>query len=321
MDHRIAPCDTVNRFPRRDWLRILALACLGAAAAQPQWALAQEDKRARIFITTNFDNQHALVAYEPESGKWTSVLENCGDRPRVAPDGKTIAFERDNAIWLAAVDGSVEDRRILDLGGSSGGSPPVWSGDGKRLIVSPAVRDEARDHWKFETFRFDADGANKTALDIPDTDGVHDWSRDGEWVVNVSSRNATMGWTLYLMRPSGKDERRLSVGGNPFGVRFSPDSKKLLYDDSGSDAKRGAWIMGVDGKDAHRVFAIEKGRTGSSCWSPDGKRIAVVTYHVDGSNKGQSAGRLEIMDTDGRNRITYPLVDEKTSRADMPDWR
>ncbi len=309
-----------GRFRRRDWMRMMGLAWLVPTAGQ-HWAVARSYGTGCIFVTSNVDNRNGLIAYNPEDGTWTSILEDCDARPRVAPDGKRVAFQRRGAIWIAELGGERREHKILDLNGPTSGSPPVWSGDGKQLILSPAVRDEARNHWRFETFRFDASGLNKVALAVPDTDGVHDWSPDGAWVVTVSSRNATLGWTLYRMRPDGTMERRLTEGGNPFSVRYSPDGKRLLYDDGGSDEKRGVWIMGADGQSPKRIYARAKGTTSSSCWSPDGKRIAVVICEVEGRNRGDAKGRLVILNTDGETRASYPLADEKTSHADMPDWR
>jgi hypothetical protein len=74
--------------------------------------------------------------------------------PRVSPDGKLLAFEREDALWVLGLDPNAErtgeivaqiqkrgqvfalERRIVGLGGSSLGSPPVWSPDGKQIVIS-----------------------------------------------------------------------------------------------------------------------------------------------------------------------------------------
>ena len=56
----------------------------------------------------------------------------------------------------------------------------------------------------------------------------------------------------------------------------------------------------------------------SACWSPDGKRIAVVSFDKpEGAEPPK--GRLVILEVNGDGRTEFPLDDVKT--ADMPDWR
>ena len=65
-----------------------------------------------------------------------------------------------------------------------------------------------------ENWRFNADGSGATKLPIPDTDEVDDWSPDGRWLVTVSDRHPPhgSGYQLYVMRPDGTEQRRLTEG-------------------------------------------------------------------------------------------------------------
>ena len=65
-------------------------------------------------------------------------------------------------------------------------------------------------------------------LAIPTEDGVQDCSSDGRWLLTASSRNARIGWQLYVMRTDGEGGRRITEKGNPFYARFSPDARKVL---------------------------------------------------------------------------------------------
>jgi Tol biopolymer transport system component len=56
----------------------------------------------------------------------------------------------------------------------------------------------------------------------------------------------------------------------------------------------------------------------SACWSPDGKRIAVVAFDKQDGGKPPKA-RLVILEVDGDGRTEFPLDDVKMT--DMPDWR
>ena len=83
-------------------------------------------------------------------------------RPRVSPDGKLVAFERENALWVRGLDPNAEPRKVIELGGETFGSPPVWSPDGKQLMISSAVED----HWA-TTLRVNIDGTGREELAVP----------------------------------------------------------------------------------------------------------------------------------------------------------
>ena len=190
----------------------------------------------------------------------------------------------------------------------------MWSAHGKQMIVSVSRRDESRKAWAHETFRINADGSGRQPLKVPDLDGVQDGSPDCAWIVTTSSRNAKIGWQLYVMRPDSNDQRQVTEGGNPFYVRFSPDSRRLLYADGPAQQRLGIWVVDLDGKIRRRIFPTEKG-TASACGSPDGQRIAVA---ISGS-KPEEHERLEIVNLDGTHRTLLALPSQEIPA--MPDWR
>ncbi len=132
--------------------------------------------------------------------------------------------------------------------------------------------------------------------------------------MTTSSRNAKIGWQLYVMHPDGTDQRQVTEGGNPFYTRFSPDGRRLLYSDGPQKDRLGIWVVGVDGKNRRRILPAGKGKT-SACWSPDGRRIAVA---ISGTTPDEH-GRLEIVELDGAHRTLLTLPGQEI--ADMPDWR
>jgi sugar lactone lactonase YvrE len=287
----------------------------------------------RIYTTASLATDDAgrpissVVAVDPESGEVTKVCDDSPGRFRVSPDGRTLAYvwgesglnlpppERmRQSLWTREVAGGAGPHRVIRLDEAKGGELPVWSLASKQLIVSVSTRDESRQQWVFDTFRINADGSGREPLKIPTQDGVQDWSPDGAWVVTTSSRNARIGWQLYVMHLDGTNQRQITEGGNPFYARFAPDGRRLLYSDGPAQERRGIWVVDFDGKNRRRILPTTKA-TASACWSPDGRRLAVA---ISGSGPDEHA-RLEIVDLDGSHRTLLTLPGREI--ADMPDWR
>ena len=302
----------------------IGLAGTGALLSAPRLdgAGPGDPPKGTIYTTANAGAQLAgggvvasLITIDPATANWAPVFDDCQIRPRVSPDGKSVAFLRGNTVWVRRLAGDEEAKRVLDLDGPSSGSPPVWSPDGKQIVISAGAVAPGGP-WVFKTVRVNADGSGRAELKLPTEDTVHDWSADGQWLLTPSSRNAKIGWQLYVQHPDGTGVRQVTEGGNPFYARFSPDGRRLLYTDGAAENRRGIWVVGVDGKDRRRVVATGKDDQVSACWSPDGTRIAVATRKTEG---GQSSAQVDVMDLDGGNRVTIPLPDG--SDPDMPDWR
>jgi RNA polymerase sigma factor (sigma-70 family) len=268
----------------------------------------------------------SVVTVDPDTGDVTKVVERPINRFRISPDRRNVAYvsidtsaslpsERfQESLWIAGFSDGSKPKQVIPLAGTGHGGLPVWSPDGKRLILSLSTRDETRKQWVFETIQVNSDGTGRQSLKIPSEDGVQDWSSDGRWVVTTSSRNAKIGWQLYVMTPDGTNPRQVTEGGNPFYARFSPDGRRLLYSDGPSPDRRGIWVVDLDGTHRQRVLPTGSG-TASACWSPDGQRIAVA---IQGSSPTEF-GRLEIVNPDGTHRTLLTMPSREI--ADMPDWR
>jgi Tol biopolymer transport system component len=322
--HADRPARTVRR--RCLGLAIAGLGALAVPAARggdgPE---APRAPKGRIFATANLgarlegvDEAGSVVAIDPATGERTTVLDGCGTRPRVSPDGRTIAFTRSGAVWTRSVAGGDEPKRLLDLEGTPAGSPPVWSPVGTKIIVSLGRIEKDNGPWVHKTVRVNADGSGLVELKVPREDTVQDWSSDGEWLLTASSRNARIGWQLYVMHPDGTGVRQITEGGNPFYARFSPDGRRVLYADGTTEERRGIWVVERDGNGRRKVCSTGKAQV-SACWSPDGARLAVAFRHFNVPGVQGEKDLLEVMDLDGKQEGLFDLPDG--SGTDMPDWR
>lgn len=276
---------------------------------------------------------NAIIAIDPGTGDWQLIVENALD-PRLSPDRRTLAFQRfKDGLWKCESDGQFPFKIANQLG------RPMWSPDGKQLVVTEGriIKKDSNEPstapvWHDETWRLDTDGRNAVKLPIPDTDGVADWSPDGQWFVATSDRHPPYGhgYQLYLMRTDGTQQRRLTQGGLNVYARFSPDGKKVLYLHQTRAEGNSIWTVDVDGENA-RQLVREEGLASpdGAFWSPDGKQIAVILFDWELDEKGEkmlaSADhhfRIEIMDADGTNRRQLPLGKAKFVHINsLGDWR
>jgi hypothetical protein len=309
---------------------VLRLSRPTSVPAEPVRARAEGRIYTRASLSTNDAGMpvFSTVAVNPRSGEVVKVMDDAPGRVRIAPDGHSLAYvwgdssasspiERlRQSLWTLSLDGGARPKQVESLGGQASGALPVWSHDSKRIILSVGNYDESRKQWVFQTTRTNADGTGKEILKIPSQDCVLDWSADGEWVVTASSRNAKIGWQLYIMRPDGSAQRQITEGGNPFYPRLSPESRRLLYSDGTTrlPERQGIWIVDLDGQNRRRVFPTGEG-IASACWSPDGQQIAAA---ISGANP-QDHGRLEIVNLDGSHHTILTMPGREIS--DMPDWR
>jgi WD40 repeat protein len=243
-------------------------------------------------------------------------------RGKTGNDGHDI----DNAgVWTLDAEGKGEKRRVSDFGGVT-----CWSSDSKQIIVAKWLSKPSDDESRSENWRFNADGTGATKLPIPETEEVDDWSPDGQWLVTVSDRHPPhgRGYQLYLMRPDGTDQRRLTEG-NGLNVypRFSPDSRRIAYLHS-QRGQNSLWVVNIDGSGRRRLLEEENDTTPDHlCWSPDGKSLAYTLRVWQRDDKGKkfiggaedARALIAIMDNEGKNSRTLNLP--SASWLSAPDWR
>jgi Tol biopolymer transport system component len=291
-----------------------------------------------------------IFAVDPETGSCETIIKDGGGF-RISPDGKSLAFEKGaslSEIWtydlathatarilddgkdlFPPTDGQAANRKL-----SSG--RPIWSPDGRQVVAS-ACRwsEDPKKPNQHVARRVNRDGSGLTKLPIPETDEVDDWSPDGKWFATVSDRDPSphVGYQICRMRPDGTEQLQLTKGARNCYPRFSPDGRRIVYHRDYWMSHRYEFelhVMDVDGTNDHVVLRNEElANFESACWSPDGRRLAVVWYTEILGKDGvksrwlgeKSKHRIEIMDADGMNRRVVKFSDAIPHYICCLDWR
>ena len=189
------------------------------------------------------------------------------DDPRIAPDGRSAAYvswrlDREAndyaaAIWLLALDGSGELRRLTR--GQKQDVGPRWSPDGASLAFVSNRDTEAK-----QLYVLPAAGGEPLRLTELDEDvGEVVWSPDGTRLA-FSSRVRDKAY-------EEKDDRKRGPR------RFERLQYKL--DDEGwiGDRRRHLFVVAADGSEEPKQLTDGDFEDAAPSWSPDGRRIAFVS--------------------------------------------
>ena len=187
----------------------------------------------------------AIFAVNPETGQSERVVEKAS-QPQVSADGRTIVY-----VTVEGINGRMPDgtSRLIQPGRERG--VPVLSSDGKEIVYS--FRSRSNDVRSVETWRALV-GGEPQKLSIPETDGVLDWSQDGQWFLTQRRTGGDLP-QLFLMRADGMQQRRLDDGTTLFTrARFSPDGNRIVYMHQKEGNHNALWVMDRDGGNRVQEF-------------------------------------------------------------------
>jgi Tol biopolymer transport system component len=132
------------------------------------------------------------------------LLPGCGSSPKPRA---LIVYEAQvgEATNVYTIDPQSGASRQITAGTSFDGNP-AWSPDRKRILFSSRRDGQSRN----DLYTMDADGSNVSRL--TDTPDAGEWSakfsQDGSQIAYV--REASDGWSVWLMRADGSERRRLA---------------------------------------------------------------------------------------------------------------
>jgi len=157
--------------------------------------------------------------------------------------GDLITFTSGSRIWLMDSDGSdarsiTDPPRVGEWGNAVlpfGDYDPRISPDGTQVVFSRLV-DDSSVHGNYDLFLVDIDGTDLIQLtETGYTQGVTDWSHDGERLIYIlAAIDGTGLYDIYMMNADGTANHNATPDYYPdtlvihFAV-FSPDDTKIYF--------------------------------------------------------------------------------------------
>jgi dipeptidyl aminopeptidase/acylaminoacyl peptidase len=312
---------------KRLLLIVIALLTVSAAVAETRRAFTLEDVyRSTSVSDLSVSPDGGRVAFSVATsnlarGKRTtriSIMDRDGrnlhtltqgtsdSAPRFSPDGKSLAFVRENNLYLLPLSGG-EPKQLTEI--STGVSDPVWSPDGKSIAYASDVYPECgaddacnkKISTRWSEGKLKAHMADNTLL-------YRHWTA---W------KDGTVTHTFVLDVDSGKsrdvtpgtfDTPPFSLGGPP-AYDFSPDGSELAITsnhdvEQQSSTNADLWLISLRDANAapRNITAANHGYDGTPKYSPDGHYIAYRTQLIPAYESAQFF--LAVYDrTSGQSRV------------------
>jgi DNA-binding winged helix-turn-helix (wHTH) protein/Tol biopolymer transport system component len=280
-----------------DWSpdgRLLRFSVFGPAPGSHLWQVDSTGRNLHPF----------LPAWNASDGRWTN-------------DGSYYIFtgNKDSQASLWAVRSS-SVFPWMQAGPTQLTSPPVGYGcslpsrDGHSLFACGALSDP------IDVVRFDPSSHQFKPL-LPATHlSEAAASPDGQWMLYTN-------WNqLWRSRPDGSD--RLQLVGTPpvnnISVRWSPDSKQILFESPSDDNKSAVYLIPAAGGPPHQILPAGPSRRWPD-WTPDGRSISFsVEADATGGPSAPAPG-IYLLDLQNSSTTLIPGSSGLTQGRWSPDGR
>jgi eukaryotic-like serine/threonine-protein kinase len=142
--------------------------------------------------------------------------------PRLSPDGRRIAVELDNQIWLYDLGRDTLTRFTFE---GSINQSPGWTPDGKRIVFRSNKDGPNNLYWQLA----DGSGGLERLTRSQYTQNMTSWSGDGQSLAFFENNPTTLRDILVFRVNDRKAQPFLATHFNEGGASFSPDGRWIAY--------------------------------------------------------------------------------------------
>jgi Tol biopolymer transport system component len=200
----------------------------------------------RIVLPRHFLTSDIVLS----DGKTVVKSEGVATDPAASPDGMQVAYTvlkgNNSDIWTANSDGSHPVFR-------TGGEQARFATDGFHLVYTHADLNGNDDIWRMDL----RNGDSERITDADELDMTPDTSPDGRWIAFSSTRSVAP--SVWIIPASGG--KRLRIGDDGYGPRFSPDSQSILFWNKGR-----FWTMDLSGSHRQPASKDAAPRPATGAW-------------------------------------------------------
>lgn len=214
----------------------------------------------------------AIASIDPATGDWKPLVED-SDHFAVTPDGQTIFFSREGALWNGDARKNENPGKVFAESGNV-----VFAPDSKSMLVTTWKRKEDKpDQYETTVWKMGVDGTGAVPIVALSAWGnLRDWSPDGKWLLASKDRS------IHLVGPDGKESRLLLKLADD--AQFSPDGKRVAYAIGWTGKVR---VIDSDGSNDRAVVELPQLTYASQPrWSREGKHLAAVLLDLKPGNDG-----------------------------------
>ena len=231
---------------------------------------------------------------------------------RISPDGKQVAYvltvvneaknRRESSIWMVAVDGKGEPRRLTVDGFNS--TFPRWSPDGARLGFLSSRSADGGEVARPQIWILPMGGGEAQVLSaLKNGVSAFQWSPDGKRLVAVGRSGPSDDVAPGARKSDTRHYKNISYKFNDTG----------WYDDK----RNHLWIVDAASGQDKQITSGEQWNDADPQWSPDGTRIAFVSDRTGHEYDGEFNKDVWVIPAEGGalTRISdHPFEDN------LPRW-
>jgi Tol biopolymer transport system component len=211
------------------------------------------------------------LVWMDRSGKITTIANKLPDLQSavLSPQGDRVALQMNAGqtdIWVLDLTRGVRTRVTF---GPVGNVSPIWSPDGKWIAYSSAQNG----HFAICRKPSDGSGAEECLVNVEQQPGLHDWSRDGKYLLYSLPVPGGPLRQIFALTLEGERKPSLVVERGMAG-KLSPDGRWLAYQSSES-GRIEVYVMPFGGGQGKWQVSANGGQHPQ--WSKDGKEL----YYMD----------------------------------------